>query len=152
MYLFYINCIYYKTKNIFITFHIIFQNILIFCVMFLYIYINIYTFIYIYIYIYIHIHIYIYIYLYTHIYIYIHIYMQSTKQCTLQVIITHRNGFVATHALGFMSRLLSWSHCGDNLEDTLFSWWRIYYAHLAYVRFEHSMCHGSLITTYDHLY
>ena len=36
------------------------------------------------------------------------------------------------------------SHCGDNREGTLFSW----YAHLASVRFEHSACCGSLMTTY----
>ena len=36
----------------------------------------------------------------------------------------HHNGFVATHALGH------------------------YYAHLASVRFEHSVCRGSLMTTY----
>ena len=27
----------------------------------------------------------------------------------------------------------------------------IYYAHLASMRFEHSVCRGSLMTTYDHL-
>ena len=37
------------------------------------------------------------------------------------------------------------SHCGDNRESTLFSWENIYYAHLVSV--EHSVCHGSLITT-----
>ena len=31
------------------------------------------------------------------------------------------------------------SHCGDNREGTLFSWLHIYYAHLAFVRFEHSI-------------
>ena len=36
------------------------------------------------------------------------------------------------------------SHSGDNQEGTLFSWLHIYYAHLASVRFEHSVCHGSL--------
>ena len=37
----------------------------------------------------------------------------------------HHNGFVATHALGHMM-----------------------YAHLASVRFEHSVCRGSLIISY----
>ena len=40
------------------------------------------------------------------------------------------------------------SHCGDNREGTLFSRSHIYYAHLASVRFEHSVCRGSLMTTY----
>ena len=30
----------------------------------------------------------------------------------------------------------------------LFSWLRIYYAHLAFVKFEHSVCCGSLMSTY----
>ena len=41
----------------------------------------------------------------------------------------HHSGFVATHALGHMM-----------------------YAHLASVRFEHSVCHGSLMTTYIYIY
>ena len=44
----------------------------------------------------------------------------------------HHNSFVATHALGHMMY-------GCN---------RMYYARLASVRFEHSVCHGSLMTTY----
>ena len=28
----------------------------------------------------------------------------------------------------------------------------MYYAHLAFVRFKHSVCHASLMTTYDHLW
>ena len=40
------------------------------------------------------------------------------------------------------------SHCGDNREGTLFSWLHIYYAHLASVRFEHSVCRGSLMAAY----
>ena len=40
------------------------------------------------------------------------------------------------------------SHCGDNREGTLFLWLYIYYARLASVRFEHSLCHGKLMTTY----
>ena len=40
------------------------------------------------------------------------------------------------------------SHCGDNPEGTIvFMISYIYYAHLASVRFEHSVCHGSLMTT-----
>ena len=41
----------------------------------------------------------------------------------------HHNGPVTTHALGHMMYM-------------------IYYAHLASVRFEHSVCRGSLMTTY----
>ena len=40
------------------------------------------------------------------------------------------------------------SHCGDNWEDTLFLWLHINYTHLALVRFEHSVCRESLMTTY----
>ena len=38
------------------------------------------------------------------------------------------------------------SLCGDN-QATLFSGLHINYAHLTYVRFEHAVCHGSLMTT-----
>ena len=38
------------------------------------------------------------------------------------------------------------NHCGDNQDGTLFSLLHIYYAHLAFVRFEHSVCCGSLMT------
>ena len=34
------------------------------------------------------------------------------------------------------------SHCGEKREGTLFSWLHICYAHLASVRFEHSVCRG----------
>ena len=67
----------------------------------------------------------------------------------------HHNDFVAIHALGHMMygscaqvHELPQSHCGDNREGTLFAWFHIYYAHLASVRFEHSVCHGSLMTIY----
>ena len=36
------------------------------------------------------------------------------------------------------------SHC----EDTSFSWFHIYYVYLALVRFEQSVCRGSLMTNY----
>ena len=44
-------------------------------------------------------------------------------------------------------RELLQSHCGDNREGTLFSPLHIYYTHIASMRFEHSVCHGSLLTT-----
>ena len=34
----------------------------------------------------------------------------------------------------------------------MFSWLHVYYAHLAFVRFEHSVCCGSLMTTYIYIY
>ena len=41
------------------------------------------------------------------------------------------------------------SHCGDNRRAHCFhDYIYVYYAHLASVRFEHSMCRGSLMTTY----
>ena len=39
------------------------------------------------------------------------------------------------------------SHCGDNREGTFFSWLHINFADLASVRFEHSVCHGSLLAS-----
>ena len=39
------------------------------------------------------------------------------------------------------------SHCGDNWKGTLFSWLHLHYAYLASVRFEHSVCCGSLMAT-----
>ena len=43
---------------------------------------------------------------------------------------------------------LQQNHCGDIWEGTLFSWLHVYYAHLAFVRFEHSVCRGSLVFLY----
>ena len=43
------------------------------------------------------------------------------------------------------------SHCCDNREGILFSWLHVYYAHLDFMRFEHSVCHGSLMITYIRL-
>ena len=37
-------------------------------------------------------------------------------------------------------------------EGTLFSQSHIYYAHLASVRFQHSVCRGSLMATYIYIY
>ena len=45
-------------------------------------------------------------------------------------------------------RELVQSHYGGNWEGTLFMIAYLYYAHLASVRFEHSVCCGSLMTTY----
>ena len=44
------------------------------------------------------------------------------------------------------------SHCGDDRKSSLFSWLHIYYVHLASVRFEHSVCRGSLMTTCVYIY
>ena len=44
------------------------------------------------------------------------------------------------------------NHCSENREGTLFLWLHIYYAHLAFVRFEHFGCRGSLMTTYIYIY
>ena len=52
----------------------------------------------------------------------------------------HHNGFVEVHALGHMiyGKFFSWLHIND--------------ADLASVGFEHSVCHGSLMTTYIYIY
>ena len=68
----------------------------------------------------------------------------------------HHNGFVATHALGHhVPKCMSChkaivvitgrAHC---FHDYI----HIYYAHLASVRFEHSVCRGSLMTTNIYIY
>ena len=44
------------------------------------------------------------------------------------------------------------SHCGDNREGTLFSLLHLYCTHLASVRFEYSVCCGSLMTTSTYIY
>ena len=80
----------------------------------------------------------------------------------------HHNGFVATHALGWahdvllnmISRTsyaqvyeLPQSHCGVNRGTYIvFMIAYIYYAHLASMKFEHSVCIGVSWITYDHFY
>ena len=49
--------------------------------------------------------------------------------------------------LGHMMHELPQCHCGDNREATLFSLLHIYQTHLAFVRFEHSVSRGSIMTT-----
>ena len=49
----------------------------------------------------------------------------------------HHSGFVATHALRHMMYSLSCAQVHDLPQS-----------HLAFVRFEHSVCRGSLMTTY----
>ena len=66
----------------------------------------------------------------------------------------HQNGFMATHALGHMMygyKLLVPMNQRVPKSWALFSWLHIYYAHLAFVRFEHSVCCRSLITTYIYI-
>ena len=48
--------------------------------------------------------------------------------------------------------LLRQSHYGDNLKSILFSRLHICNAYLAPVKFEHSVCSGSLIATYICMY
>ena len=132
-----------------------------------YIYICIYVYIiHIYIYIYIMIYIickyiiYIYLRIYnTHIYIYIlYIYVIIKTLCPPGY---HHKGFMATHALGHMmygytllvpmnQRVLRKLSKECNISGH--KWSTTYYAHLAFVRFEHSVCHGSFMTTYINIY
>ena len=51
----------------------------------------------------------------------------------------HHNGFVASHALGHMMQMMHMIYI-------------YFYFHLASVRSEHSVSHGSLKTPYDHLW
>ena len=80
--------------------------------MYMYIYLSIYLSTYLSIYLSIYLSTYLSIYLSIYLYIYIYIY--------------HRNGFVATHAIG--------------------------YPHLISVRFEHSVCHESFLVTLSIMY
>ena len=50
------------------------------------------------------------------------------------------------------SASVSTKPCGDNREGTLFSWFHIHRARLAFVRSEHFMCHGSLMIPYPYIY
>ena len=75
----------------------------------------------------------IYIVIKRYIYIYIHMYSPN------------RTSYVLVHEL-------PQSYCGDNQEDTLSSWLDIYYAHLAFVRFEHSVYRGSFMTICIYVY
>ena len=62
--------------------------------------------------------------------IYIYIYVIYVIMQTMCPPSYHHNSFVASHALGHM----------------------MYFSHLASVRSEHSVSHGSLMTPYDHLW
>ena len=59
----------------------------------------------------------------------------------------HLSTWVATKPSCAQVHELPQSHCGDDREGTLFSWLHINYAHLVSVRFKHSVCRGSLMTT-----
>ena len=100
-----------------------------------------------YICIYIYIYIYINIYIYMYICIYIYIYLQSWKEFSYRLFSQWICGNLRTWARD-VRFIKPQSHCRDNQEGTLFSWLHTYYAHLASVRFEHSVCCGPLMTTY----
>ena len=63
----------------------------------------------------------------------------------------HHNGFAATHALGHM--MYSYTFLVPMNQRVLNKLRKecIYYAHLAFVRFEHSVCCGSLMIPYYRL-
>ena len=48
--------------------------------------------------------------------------------------------YICNHENNVLFRLSPQSHCGENREGTLYSWLHICYTHLAFVRFEHSVC------------
>ena len=87
--------------------------------------------------------IYIAIYIYIYIYIYLYIYIPSDYVLwqLMRLRMHSRTSFVQVHELPE-------SNCGGNREETLSSYLHIYYRLLASVRFEQSMCCGSLIVTY----
>ena len=119
---------------------------------------NLYTYIYIYIYIY--------RYIYTYIYICIYTYIQRALSFITTMVLWQLmhlgTWFTVTHCWYQLNKKgscayvqvheLPQRHCGDNREGTLFPWLHIYYAHLASARFEHSVCRGSLMTTYIYIY
>ena len=81
-----------------------------------------------------------YVYIYIYIYTYIYIYMQSWKKYAVPVITTlslWQLMHLSTWCSSAQVHELPQSHCGDNWEGTLLLWLYIYYAHLAFVRFEH---------------
>ena len=85
--------------------------------------------------------IYIAIYIYLYIYLYIYIPSDYVLWQLMRLRMHSRTSFVQVHELPE-------SNCGGNREETLSSYLHIYYRLLASVRFEQSMCCGSLIVTY----
>ena len=85
--------------------------------------------------------IYIAIYIYLYIYLYIYIPSDYVLWQLMRLRMHSRTSFVQVHELPE-------SNCGGNREETLSSYLHIYYRLLASVRFEQSMCRGSLIVTY----
>ena len=85
--------------------------------------------------------IYIAIYIYIYIFIYIYIPSDYVLWQLMRLRMHSRTSFVQVHELPE-------SNCGGNREETLSSYLHIYYRLLASVRFEQSMCCGSLIVTY----
>ena len=85
--------------------------------------------------------IYIAIYIYIYIYLYIYIPSDYVLWQLMRLRMHSRTSFVQVHELPE-------SNCGGNREETLSSYLHIYYRLLASVRFEQSMCCGSLIVTY----
>ena len=79
---------------------------------------------------------------------YVYIYVIMKTMCPPGY---HHNGIVATHDVHHVAKCMSChnaivvmtgrEHC---FHDCIY----IYYAHLASVRFEHSVCRGLLMTTY----
>ena len=114
---------------------------------------NIHKYIYIYLSIYLSISLSIYIYTYIYIYIYIYKYCYHVIMKTMCGPGYHYIGLWQLMYLGTWCTVMCTSAwvatkpLGDNQKDTLFSWWHICYAHFASVRFEHSVCCGSLMTT-----
>ena len=82
-------------------------------------------------------------YVYIYIYIYIYTYTITKTICPLGTT-CNRTSCAQVHGL-------PQSHCGDNREGTLVSWLHIYYIYLTFVWFEHSVCCGSLMTTYTYM-
>ena len=90
-----------------------------------------------------YIYIYIYIYVCIYIYIYINFFSVSQKRQTENVQWSHGNS-------------CTWAH--DNLKGTLsvltilsvFDY--MYYSHLTSVRFIHSVCYETLLTSFIHIY
>ena len=69
--------------------------------------------------------------------------MLKSHRSNMSVIWAMCNRTSCAHVHEFPQR-----YCDYCWEGTFFSWFHTYYTHLASVRFEHSVCRGSLMVTY----
>ena len=64
----------------------------------------------------------------------------------------HYNDFFVTVQSCAQVHEFQQNHCGEKRESTMFSRLNIYYTYLSFVRFEHSVCRGSLRIAYIYVH